>query len=339
MPDLQTSWFLLVGVLLAGYAILDGLDLGAGMVHLFVAEDDDERRLVIGSVGPIWDGNEVWLLTGGGALFAAFPPVYATTFSGFYLAIVLLLVGLILRAVSVEFRSKEASPRWRRSWDVAFAGGSFLPALLLGVAAGNVLRGLPLDVDGEFAGTFLSLLNPFALIVGLLSVALFVAHGGAWVAYKTEGALRERSRRAAGRGFVAAAVLWIAATAWAAAALPHLWGAYRSPGPWAVPLILLAALVAFPVFLRRDEPGRACLATSVALAMCLALMGQGLFPNLVPALGDLTRSLTIYNASSSPRTLGTMLVIALLGMPLVIAYTSWIYWTMRGPVRLEETVY
>ena len=191
--DLQTTWFLLVGVLLAGYTILDGFDLGVGTLHLFLAKDDRERRTSLNSIGPVWDGNEVWLLTGGGALFAAFPPVYATVFSGFYLALMLLLVALIVRAVSLEFRSKEASPRWRQGWDVAFAVSSALPALLFGVALGNVLRGVPLDADGEYAGTFFTLLNPFALVVGLGGLAMFVMQGACWLNLKTEGAMKARA--------------------------------------------------------------------------------------------------------------------------------------------------
>ncbi len=198
MDALQTIWFLLVGILIAGYAVLDGFDLGVGMLHLFIARNDRERRTLLSSIGPLWDGNEVWLLTGGGAIFAAFPRVYATVFSGFYIPLMLLLAALIARAAAVEFRSKEESPLWRSAWDVTFAVSSLVPALLFGVAIGNLMRGIPLTSDGEFAGTFVSLLNPFALATGLLSVAMFVMQGASWLSLKTEGDMRERAIQASG---------------------------------------------------------------------------------------------------------------------------------------------
>lgn len=338
MPDLQTTWFLLVGVLLAGYAILDGFDLGVGMWHLFLARGERERRVLVNAIGPVWDGNEVWLLTAGGALFAAFPLVYATVFSGFYLALMLLLTGLILRAVSLEFRGKEDSARWRQAWDVAFAVGSFLPALLLGVAVGNVMRGVPLDAEGEFAGSFLGLLNPFALLVGLLSVAMFLQQGAAWLFLKTEGELRQRSRRAALGSCLAFTLLWALVTGAARAMAPHLWSS-GSPWPWAAAAVVLLSLGLLVRAVRTGSAGLAFTFSSVATAGLLALMGLGLYPYLVPALGALPGGLTIYNASSSPLTLKVMLVIALAGMPLVLAYTIAIYRSFRGPVVLDEASY
>jgi cytochrome d ubiquinol oxidase subunit II len=338
MPDLQTIWFLLVGVLLLGYALLDGFDLGVGMLHLFLGRDDTERRILINSIGPVWDGNEVWLLTAGGALFAAFPPVYATVFSGFYLALVLLLTGLILRAVSLEFRGKEDSPRWRAPWDRGFALGSFLPALLLGVALGNVMRGVPLDSEGEFAGSFLGLLNPFALGVGLMTVALFVMHGGAWLLVKTEGPLRSRAVAAARGAWVAFVAACLVTMALSVGAAPHLWRRFGPSAAWLAPLAMVAALALFPRALRGT--GRAAFAlSSLIAASALAITGLGLFPLLVPALGRWPAGLSIHNSASSPLTLRTMLVIALVGMPLVVAYTIFIYRQFRGPVRLDGASY
>ncbi len=218
--DLNTIWFLLVGVLIAGYAILDGFDLGAGVLHLFT-RDERERRVMMNAIGPVWDGNEVWLLTGGGALFAAFPPVYASVFSGFYLAFMLLLVALIFRAVSFEFRSKVTAAGWRRGWDVAFGVGSALPALLFGVAVGNVLRGLDMDASGVTT-TLPGLLNPFALLIGLLGLAMFVLHGASYLGLKTEGALQERMRRVASASWVALIALYAVSTAAAYAVAPYL---------------------------------------------------------------------------------------------------------------------
>lgn len=339
MIDLQVIWFLLIGVLLVGYAILDGFDLGVGVLHLFIAKDDRERRVLLNSIGPVWDGNEVWLLTAGGAIFAAFPKVYATVFSGFYLALMLLLVALVLRAVSLEFRSKVASPAWRSAWDGAFAFGSFLPALLFGVAIGNVLRGVPISGDGEFAGTFLGLLNPFALVCGLLSVAMFVMQGSSWLAIKTEGALRLRALETAKYAWFAFAVLWVAATVFSRFAAPHLWTNYGQALPWIAPLLFVVCAFAYPFVVRGGNGRRMFTVSSLAIAMLIAIMGQALFPYMVPSLGDLTNSLTIRNASSTPLTLKVMLVIALAGMPFVVAYTIYIYRHFMTPVVLDEHSY
>jgi cytochrome d ubiquinol oxidase subunit II len=335
---LQETWFLLIGVLLVGYAILDGFDLGAGMLHLFIARDDRDRRLVMNAIGPVWDGNEVWLLTAGGAIFAAFPKVYATVFSGLYLALMLLLVGLILRAVSLEFRSKVADPRWRASWDLAFAVGSFLPALLFGVAIGNVLRGLPLTADGEFAGTFLGLLNPFSVIVGLLSTAMFLMQGAAWLAVRLENGLRARAIRIARFSWLAFIALWVVATAFARVEAPRLFDNYTNALTWLAPLLFLASTTLFPILVAR-RPWAAWAASSLSIAMLIAIMGQALFPFMVPALGDPALGLTIRNASSTALTLRVMLVIALIGMPFVIGYTIWIYRNFRTPVVLDEQSY
>jgi len=339
MLDLQTTWFLLIGVLLVGYAILDGFDLGVGLLHLFVARTDRERRIVVNAVGPVWDGNEVWLLTGGGALFAAFPGVYATVFSAFYLALMLVLAALIFRAVSLEFRSKLESPRWRGSWDWAFAVGSGLPALLFGVAVGNVLRGLPMDAAGDYTGTFAALLNPFSLLVGLLSTSMFLMQGSAWLLLKTEGEVAARTRRIALPAWGAFTLLWIASTVAARWAAPAAWAPYSEGLPWLAPIVLVVALVSFPLALRSGRKGLTLTASSSAIAALMAVLGQGLYPYVVPALGEGTLSLSIYTASSSPYTLEAMLVIALIGMPVVLGYTLFIYSRFRGPVVLDDHSY
>ena len=333
--DLQVIWFLLIGVLLAGYAILDGFDLGVGMLHLFIAKDDRERRVMLNSIGPVWDGNEVWLLTGGGAIFAAFPKVYATVFSGFYLALMLLLTALIVRAVSLEFRSKVEAPAWRATWDAVFAFGSFLPALLFGVAIGNVLRGVPISADGEFAGTFFGLLNPFSLIVGLLSTAMFLMQGASWLSFRTDGALRERAKRVGRLAWSAFVALWIAATIYSLAEAPHLWTNYANALMWIAPLVFVVATAAWPF----TSGKRSFAVSSLAIAALMGIMGQALFPYMVPSFGDLANSLTITNASSTPLTLKVMLAIALAGMPFVIGYTIWIYRKFMGVVVLDEHSY
>ena len=335
---LQAAWFVLVGVLLVGYAILDGFDLGVGMQHLTTARTDQERRVLMTSIGPVWDGNEVWLITAGGALFAAFPKVYATVFSGFYVALMLLLVALILRAVSLEFRSKEPGRRWRTAWDVAFWIGSLLPAILFGVAIGNVVRGVPLDVGGDYAGTFAGLLSPFAIAVGLLSAAVFLTQGSAWLMLKTEGALEARARRTAAVGITATIVLWIVVTAWSNAEAPAMWDAFDSILPWAAPVAFVVALGIAGLGLRAGRAGLAFLGSSLAIAGLVATLGVGLWPNLLPAR-DQGEPLTVAATASSDLTLTVMLVIALVGMPLVLAYTAWVYRAFRGKVRLDDHSY
>jgi cytochrome d ubiquinol oxidase subunit II len=336
---LQLSWFVLFGVLVAGYAVLDGFDLGVGVLSLFRG-DADERRLMINAIGPVWDGNEVWLLTAGGALFAAFPPVYATVFSGFYLALMLLLLALIFRAVSMEFRGKVESDRWRRLWDLGFGLGSLLPAILFGVAVGNIMRGIPLDAEGNFSGTFLSLLNPFALAIGLLSLVAFVCHGAIYMGMESEGQLRESMRRIASRAWIGWVALYAVATFGTFFAAPHLLeGVLGNPLTWTAFLVLLGALIYLPVAVKGDRLGRAFAASAAALVALVGLVGIGLHPNLVPALGDPAHSLTIATHSSTERTLTTMLVIAGIGMPIVIAYTAFIYRVFKGKVRIGEDSY
>ncbi len=344
MIDLGTTWFVLVGVLLVGYVVLDGFDLGAGILHLVVARDDDERRAVLNSIGPVWDGNEVWLLTAGGALFAAFPAVYATVFSGFYLALILLLLALIVRAVSLEFRSKRDDTGWRRVWDGAFAVSSFLPPLLLGVAIGNVVRGVPIEPSGDYVGGLVGLLNPFALAIGLLAVAVVTQHGALWLALKTDGAVERRARRAASVAWVAVGSLWLGATGLlvveASGASDHLAANYGNPLAWLVPAAFVAAWLAARVLLVRARGVLgAFLASAVSIAALFGLVGTAIYPNLLPALGEPDRSLTVANAASSELTLTVMLVIALVGMPIVIAYTAFVYWSFRGKTVVDEHSY
>jgi len=337
--DLNTAWFLLVWVLLGGYAILDGFDLGVGVLHLF-ARDERERRIHVGAIGPFWDGNEVWLLTGGGALFAAFPIVYATVFSSFYLALMLLLLALIFRAVSLEFRGQVDSPGWRRFWDWAFGLGSLLPAVLLGVAIGNILRGIPIDADGVANVSFVSLLNPYALLIGVLSLAMFTMHGAAFLTVKTEGDLQQRMARWASGVWVVFLILYLVAFAATFFAAPFLFeGALGKPLFWAFLVLLLAAAVNVPIAIRSGKYLRSFLASSVTIVSVMGLAAVCLFPRMAPSSLDLANSLTVYNASSTPRTLTVMLVIALIGMPIVIAYSAYIYKVFAGKVVVEEESY
>ncbi len=339
MMDLNETWFLLLGVLLTGYAILDGFDLGVGVLHLF-ARSDHERRIHINAIGPVWDGNEVWLLTAGGALFAAFPIVYATVFSGFYIAIMLLLAALIFRAVSLEFRGKVESVAWKRFWDWSFGLGSLLPAILFGVAFGNILRGLPLDGDHNFTGSFFTLLNPYAILIGLLCLVLFTMHGALYLVLKSDGDMKRRISTWVSPLWITMVILYLLATLGTIFVSPFLFeGMLAHPLFWVLFVLLLCSVLCIPVAAKAGRNGLAFLASSLTIGCMMGLSALSLFPRLVPSLGDLHYSLTIYNASSSEITLKTMLVIALIGMPLVIGYTIFIYRVFKGKVVITDDSY
>ncbi len=337
MTELQVLWFLLVGFLLTVYAVLDGFDLGVGFWSFFVKKDE-EKRALLNAIGPFWDGNEVWLLTGAGALFAAFPPVYATVFSGFYLALMIVLFSLIFRAVAVEFRSKLESPGWRKRWDLAFALGSSLPALLFGVALGNVMRGVPLE-NGEFAGNFFTLLNPYSLLIGLTGFFMILTHGAVYITLKTDGELARRAGKWAKASSVIFLLLVLAASAWTIAGQPRLMQNFKSFPLWfAVPALAVIAIVLVNRFVAADKPGKAFVASCIAIAALMGTAGIGLYPHLLPAL-DGAAGLTIFNASSSKLTLTVMAILALIGMPFVVGYTIWIYRTFGGKVESGHAAY
>ncbi len=339
MIDLNTVWFGLVGVLLIGYAILDGFDLGVGAMHL-LTKGDKHRRLMINSIGPVWDGNEVWLVTGGGALFAAFPEVYATAFSGFYLALILVLVTLIFRAVAIEFRSKQESLTWRQAWDISFSVSSILASFLIGVALGNVAYGIPLDVQGEYIGGFFNLLHPYALLVGLTTVALFMMHGSIYAVMKTEGELQQQIRGWINNTIIFFIICYVTVTMMTLLYLPHMAENLKSYPPLMIlPILNMLAIANIPREIHHGREFRAFLSSSASVAALLALFGVGMFPNMLLSKPNPEHSLTIYNAASSDTTLQIMLIIALLGMPIVIAYTISIYWIFRGKVKLGAHSY
>lgn len=330
MTGLQITWFALIGVLLGGYAVLDGFDLGVGFWHLFTKKEQ-ERRMFIRAIGPVWDGNEVWLLTGGGAIFAAFPPVYASVFSGFYLALLLLLSGLILRAVAIEFRAQVSSPGWRRFWDTAFAVGSVLPSLLFGVALGNLVRGIDLDASGNYTGGFFALLNPYALLVGVTGLAMFATHGALYLALKTEGETRETARGWAAKARRVYLLLFLPAAFWSLA--------FQQRGSVLLPLtasaVALSAIVGIGLLEKTGKIWQAFLFSSLSILALLVAAGATLFPYLVPASNDPSLSLSVFNSSASQKSLTVMLTVALLGMPVVIGYTIFIYRTFAGPVKMD----
>lgn len=336
MTDYQVIWFCLVGFLLTVFAILDGADLGVGFWHIFT-RGDRRRRTLIRAIGPHWDGNEVWLLTGGGALFAAFPRVYATVFSGFYLAMMFVVVALMLRAVALEFRGKGAGMRSRALWDGVFFASSAIAALLFGVALGNVLRGIPLDGAQNYTGTFWNLLNPYALLIGLLGLAMIAFHGALYIALRTRGAQQAQARawaRGAGVVYLGLFLLsGIVTVGWQ----DHLMTNYHEhPLLWGIPILALLAIAAAVMGNLRRRPGWAVTAASLSIVGLMATAAADLFPNLVPALGAPELSLTLANASSSELTLRTMLILAIIGMPLVLGYTIWVYRAFWGPVDVRD---
>ena len=342
MIDLNTIWFLLVGILIIGYAILDGFDLGVGVIQLFT-KDENERRVNINAIGPVWDGNEVWLLTGGGALFAAFPIVYATVFSGFYLAFMLLLTALIFRAVSFEFRKYSENPRNKKLWDKIFGLASFIPSLLFGVAIGNILRGLPVELkDGKVISSisFFGLLNPYALLVGALSLMLFTMHGAIYMSMKSEGSHQDKMISRINKTWIVFVTLYVLATLATFFSAPYLFnGVLKNPLFWILFVLLFLSIISIPVAVKARKYGRAFLSSSVMIAMMILLVAVSLFPRLVPSSIDLAKSLTIYNSSSTPRTLTTMLIIALIGMPIVVGYTIFIYRVFKGKVVINKDSY
>jgi len=337
--DLNTIWFILIGVLLTGYAILDGFDLGVGALHLLV-KDDNERRIMINSIGPVWDGNEVWLVTGGGALFAAFPNVYATVFSGFYTAFMILLFGLIFRAVAIEFRSKQPMKWWRQMWDVSFSIASILIALLMGVALGNIITGIPLDTGKEFAGTFFDLINPYTIMVGITTLALFMMHGAIYVVMKTEGELQKKIHPWINNTIIFFVICYVTTTMATLIYYPHMIEHFKNyPVLFIIALLNMLAIANIPREIFHGREFRAFLSSCASIIALLALFAIGLFPNVVLSNPNPQNSMDIYNAASSQKTLGIMLTIAIIGMPFVLAYTISIYWIFRGKVKLDHMSY
>ena len=338
--NLNTFWFVLVGTLLTGYAVLDGFDLGTGPL-LLCTRSDHERRVCLNAIGPVWNGNEVWFVTGVGALFAAFPQVYATVMSGFYDLFMLVLIALIFRAAAIEFRSHRPGSLWRTTWDVAFAASSVLSALLLGVAFGNIVWGVPLDSARELQGDLWTLLHPYALFTGLTTVVLFVMHANAYLVLKTDGPLQERLMRWASVTVPAYLACFVAFNALTLFTCPHIVAALRQR-----PLILGALFVAglamtFNIVREvwNKRPGRAFASSCAALVLHLLLFGTAVYPNLVFSTPDHAYDQNIYNSASTEKTLGFMFVVAIIGVPIVQTYTITVYYVFRGKVVLTEESY
>ncbi|MBD3777994.1 MAG: cytochrome d ubiquinol oxidase subunit II [Micrococcales bacterium] len=326
--ELSTLWFLLIAVLWTGYLVLEGFDFGVGMLLPFLGRKDKDRRVMINTIGPVWDGNEVWLLTAGGATFAAFPEWYATMFSGFYLALLLILLALIMRIVAFEWRGKINTDAWRAWSDRGIIIGSYVPALLWGVAFGNLVRGVELDANHQYVGGFFALLNPFALLGGATTLLIFLTHGAVFLALKTSGDIRERAGAVAARLSV---VTLVVAGGWA------VWAqlAYSVAWTWAAVVVAAGALVALVLTTRARREGWAFIASAVAIVAAVVLIFGSMYPDVMPAF-DPANSLTVDNASSTHYTLTVMTWVAVILTPIVLLYQGWTYWVFRKRISTDH---
>lgn len=340
LTELEFLWFSAFVILATGYAILDGFDLGVGMLHLF-SKNDTERRLMLNSIGPVWDGNEVWLVTAGGALFAGFPDVYATLCSAFYIPIMVLLTGLIFRAVAIEVRSKRPMAWWRWTWDIMFSFASLVIALGLGIVMGNLIRGIPLDATKEFTGDFMDLLNPYSILIGIMTVAVFFMHGAIYTLMKTEGELHEKMRSWIRPSIIFFIITYATTTMATLIYMPHMIQAIQDrPFFFAIAIVNMLAIANIPREIQRGRDGWAFISSCANIALLMMLYGIGTYPNAVRAINDPAGlSLTIYNAASSQKTLEILLIIAIIGIPMVVSYTIAVYWIFKGKVKLESTSY
>jgi cytochrome d ubiquinol oxidase subunit II len=336
---LQTIWFFLWGLLWAVFFMTDGFDLGIGTLYPFLGKSDQDRRIMINSIGPLWDGNEVWLITAGGVTFAAFPQVYAVMFSSLYSALMLILFALILRGVSFEFRGKVEDPRWRKIWDTCIFVGSFAPALLFGVAFANIFQGIPFTAEGIYKGTLLTLLNPYGLLGGLLFLVLFMQHGALWLCIRTEGDLQDRCIRTAAKLWpvvLIVAVIFLVASYFATSLYDNY---LQRPILFLVILVTVAALAGVRLFLAKETYFKAWFASALTIVGATFFGVIGLYPNLFPSSLDPANNLTAYNASSSPLTLKIMLIVVIIFVPIVIGYQAWAYNMFKDKVTEEDLAY
>jgi len=337
--DYPTWWFLVIGALFSGYAILDGFDLGAGAWHLFF-KDDKSRRIALNAVGPVWDGNEVWLVIGGGALFAGFPEAYATLFSAMYIPFILFLVFLIFRAVSIEFRSKEDMKWWRNVWDVSYSVSSAMLAFLLGVVLGNLLTGMAMNENYIYTGSWLEFLNPYSIAVGLTSLFLFMVHGAIYLTMKTEGKLFQKIARLLRRSILLFVAMFIIVTLISITSYPHLTDKFRSdPILFVVPVLAFLSIANVPRLASKGKYLHSFIFSALSISFLLILVAIELYPVLILNQADPANNLTVYEAASSDKALGIMLTITAIGLPLVIFYTVFVYRTFWGKVKLDETSY
>jgi cytochrome d ubiquinol oxidase subunit II len=331
---LQTLWFMLIAVLWIGFFFLEGFDFGVGMLLPFLGKKDAERRAIINTIGPVWDGNEVWLLTAGGATFAAFPNWYATMFSGFYLALFLLVIGLILRGISFEYRSKDANPTWRNRFDWMIAIGSFVAPFLLGTAFSNLARGVPIDKNMMYTGNLFTLLNPYGLIGGVTMVSVFLLHGANFLTLKLDGELRDRAREVSRKLYIVAAlaVILLSITTYVFTDISTKIGI----NPGIMPIASVVVLLVTIIFINRKMEGWAFISTGVHIILTQIAFFTLMFPRVMISSTNPAYSLTIYNASSSQYTLTVMSIIALIFVPIVLAYQGWTYYMFRKRIIADK---
>jgi cytochrome bd ubiquinol oxidase subunit II len=337
--DYTTWWFLVFGAVISGYAILDGFDLGAGALHLFLKKEES-RRIALNAIGPVWDGNEVWLVIGGGALFAGFPKAYAAIFSAFYVPFMVFIIGLIYRAVAIEFRSKEPGRLWRASWDFVYFFACSTVTLSLGLMLGNVALGIPLDERHEFAGSWTDFFNPFSILVAITTLALFMMHGAIFLTMKTENRLFAKLTILARNFTIFFVIAFSLTTLYTLLYVPHLSDQIRShPQYFVLPVLMVAAVANIPRQLNRHRYRSAFISSALTIAALLATVAIEVYPFLVYAPNNPANSLTISNAASSEKTLSLLLTIALIGTPLVGLYTAFVFWTFKGKVKLDDMSY
>jgi cytochrome d ubiquinol oxidase subunit II len=337
--DYPTLWFLLLGAVFTGYIILDGFDLGAGALHLFLRKEES-RRIALNAIGPVWDGNEVWLVIGGGALFAGFPEAYATVFSAFYMPFMLFLAMLIFRAVSIEFRSKEPMPWWRATWDVTYSVSSILIGFLLGVVLGNLIQGIPIDKNFEYTGGFWNLLNPYALITGVTAISLFMMHGATYLIMKTESRLHIKLIILAKNASYFFVICYVTLTMATLVYIPQAADRFRAhPFLFLIPFVTLLTIVNTRRLLEKGHFFKAFFSSGLTSSLLLVTAALHLYPNLVISTLDPQNTITIFNGSSSAKSLGIMLTIAAIGVPIVVTYTTFVFWTFRGKVKMDENSY
>lgn len=338
--ELNVLWYLVMGFSVLAYTVLDGFDLGVGALHL-LGRTDEQRRLFLNSIGPVWDGNEVWIVVVMGGLFAGFPNAYATVFSGFYTLLMFLILGLMFRACAIEFRSKQESPVWRKIWDVVFSFSSILVAFVMGLILGNMIEGIPLDASQDYTGTFFGFFRPYSVIIGITAVALFAMHGAIYLAMKTEGEAHKIVRKWINKAILMF-VFWYAVTSIATIIyMPHMLDRlFAMPWLFIFPVIAFLVIANIPRQISKNNDGWAFIFSSISIGALLTLFGLGTFPTIVRSTVDPeTNSVTIYNAASSEKTLMVLMIIVAIGVPLVIAYCGWVYRIFRGKVRLEKSSY
>lgn len=337
--DYSTWWFLVFGAVISGYAILDGFDLGAGALHLLLKKEQS-RRIALNAIGPIWDGNEVWLVIGGGALFAGFPVAYAAIFSAFYIPFMVFLVAIIFRGVAIEFRSKEPMLWWRKTWDVVYSVASSIIALSLGLMLGNVAYGIPLNKDHVYMGEWWQFFHPFTVMVAITTLFLFMMHGAIFLAMKTEQRLFAKINLLARRFTIFFVLSFVLTTLYTLLYIPHLTDFVRgNPSFFILPVVMVLAIADIPRELKRGRFRMAFISSSITIAMLLIMVAVEVFPYLLYSTTAPENSITVHNASSSTETMRILLIIALIGTPLAAIYTSFVFWTFKGKVKLDEASY